>query len=102
MLYQAPSGAVKVEIFLKNDNIWLTQEKIAMLFRVDRSVISKHLKNIFESKELDKEATCAKFAQVRKKPKNFLPPRKINCILRFVAKLPARLYILGLIAKKKI
>jgi len=65
LLYKAPSGAVKVEIFLKNENIWLTQEKIAMLFGVDRSVITKHLKNIFESAELDKEATCAKFAQVR-------------------------------------
>jgi hypothetical protein len=48
LLYKAPSGAVKVEIFLKNENIWLTQEKIAMLFGVDRSVITKHLKNIFE------------------------------------------------------
>jgi hypothetical protein len=65
LLYKAPSGAMKVEIFLKNENIWLPQEKIAMLFGVDRSVITKHLKNIFESAELDKEATCAKFAQVR-------------------------------------
>ena len=65
LLYKAPSVAVKVEIFFKNENIWLTQEKIAMLFGVDRSVITKHLKNIFESAELDKEATCAKFAQVR-------------------------------------
>ena len=81
MLYQATSGAVKVEIFLKNKNIWLTQEKITMLFGVDRLVITKHLKNIFESAELGKEATCAKFAQIRKKPKNFLPQRKKNCIL---------------------
>jgi hypothetical protein len=65
LLYRSPNGAVKVEIFLKNENIWLTQEKIASLFGVDRSVITKHLKNIFESEELDKEATCAKFAQVR-------------------------------------
>jgi len=65
LLYRSPNGAVKVEIFLKNENIWLTQEKIASLFGVDRSVITKHLKNIFESGELDKEATCAKFAQVR-------------------------------------
>jgi hypothetical protein len=65
LLYKTPNNKVKVEIFLKNENIWLTQEKIAMLFGVDRSVITKHLKNIFESAELDKEATCAKFAQVR-------------------------------------
>jgi hypothetical protein len=65
LLYKTPNNKVKVEIFLKNENIWLPQEKIAMLFGVDRSVITKHLKNIFESAELDKEATCAKFAQVR-------------------------------------
>ena len=46
LLYKTPNGKVKVEIFLKNENIWLTQEKIASLFGVDRSVITKHLKNI--------------------------------------------------------
>ena len=65
LLYTAPSGKVKVEIFLRDENIWLTQEKIAALFGVDRSVITKHLKNIFETGELDKEATCAKIAQVQ-------------------------------------
>ncbi len=65
LLYTAPSGKVKVEIFLKDENIWLTQEKISQLFGVDRSVITKHLKNIFESGELNKDSTCAKFAQVR-------------------------------------
>ena len=41
-------GKVKVEIFLRNENIWLTQLKLAELFDIDRSVIIKHLKNIFE------------------------------------------------------
>ena len=50
---------------MRDENIWLTQEKIAALFGVDRSVVTKHLKNIFESEELSKEATCANFAQVR-------------------------------------
>ena len=65
LLYKTPNNQVKVEIFLRDENIWLTQEKIAALFGVDRSVVTKHLKNIFESGELSKEATCAKFAQVR-------------------------------------
>jgi len=65
LLYKSPNGEIKIEIFLKNENIWLTQEKIAMLFGVDRSVITKHLKNIFDTAELDKNSTCAKFAQVR-------------------------------------
>lgn len=62
LLYTTPNGKVRVEIFLKDENIWLTQEKIAGLFGVERSVITKHLKNIYESGELDEEATSAKFA----------------------------------------
>jgi len=65
LLYTVPSGKVKVEIFLRDENIWLNQEKISQLFGVDRSVITEHLSNIFESGELNKESTCAKFAQVR-------------------------------------
>jgi hypothetical protein len=52
LLYTAPNGKVKVEIFLHDENIWLTQDKIALLFGVQRPAITKHLKNIFESKEL--------------------------------------------------
>lgn len=65
LLYTTPNGKVRVEIFLKDENIWLTQEKIGGLFGVERSVITKHLKNIYESGELDEEATSAKFAQVQ-------------------------------------
>ena len=53
LLYTSPGGKVKVEIFLRNENIWLTQEKIALLFGVQRPAITKHLTNIFESDELD-------------------------------------------------
>lgn len=52
LLYTTPNGNVKVEIFLHDENIWLTQEKIALLFGVQRPAITKHLKNIFESNEL--------------------------------------------------
>jgi len=65
LLYTDPNGKVKVEIFLRNENIWLTQAKIAELFGVERSVVTKHLQNIFETGELNKEATCAKIAQVQ-------------------------------------
>jgi hypothetical protein len=44
---------VKVEIFLQNETIWLTQQKIAELFGVDRTVITRHLKNIFDTQELE-------------------------------------------------
>ncbi|MFN8258994.1 MAG: virulence RhuM family protein [Bacteroidales bacterium] len=65
LLYTTPGGKVKVEIYIKNETIWLTQAKIAELFGVDRSVITKHLKNIFKENELNKEATCAKITQVQ-------------------------------------
>lgn len=69
LLYTTPNGKVKVEIFLHNENIWLTQARIAQLFGVDRSVVTKHLANIFNEGELSKEATCANFAQVQKRRK---------------------------------
>jgi len=62
LLYTTPNGKVKVEIFLKDENIWLTQEKIAGLFGVERSVVTKHLKNIFGSGELQEISVCANFA----------------------------------------
>jgi len=65
LLYKTPNGKVKVEIFLRDENIWLTQAKIAELFNTERSVITKHLQNIYETKELSKETTCAKIAQVQ-------------------------------------
>ena len=55
MLYTVSNGDVKVEIFFHNENVWLTQERIAHLFGVQRPAITKHLKNIFESGELDEK-----------------------------------------------
>jgi hypothetical protein len=65
LLYTTPNGKVKVEIFLRDETVWLTQAKIAELFGVDRSVATKHLQNIFQEGELDKNLTCAKIAQVQ-------------------------------------
>lgn len=65
ILYKTANEKVKVEIFIQNETVWLTQQKIADLFGIDRTVITKHLKNIFSEGELVKEATCAKIAQVQ-------------------------------------
>ncbi len=62
LLYTTANGKVKVEIFLHNETVWLTQEKIADLFGVDRSVITKHLRNIFKTNELTEDSVCAKIA----------------------------------------
>lgn len=55
LLYTTPNGTVKVEIYLQNETVWLSQQKIAELFGVQRPAITKHLKNIFESGELDEK-----------------------------------------------
>ena len=62
LFYTTPNGNVKVEIYLQNETVWLTQQKIAELFVVDRSVITKHLKNIFETNELAPNSVSAKIA----------------------------------------
>jgi hypothetical protein len=62
LLYTTPNGKVKVEIFVQNETIWLTQQRIADLFGVDRTVVTKHLGNIFKSGELQEQLVCAKFA----------------------------------------
>lgn len=62
ILYTAPNGDVKIEIYVQNETVWLTQQKIADLFGVDRTVVTKHLGNIFEDGELEKDSVSAKFA----------------------------------------
>ena len=59
LLYTAPNGAIKVEVMLSDESIWLTQERMAALFGVQRPAITKHLKNIFDSGELQQEVVCS-------------------------------------------
>lgn len=59
LLYTAPNGQVKVEVLLSNETLWLTQKRMAELFGVGVPAISKHLENIYESGELQKEATIS-------------------------------------------
>ncbi len=71
LLYTTPNGKVKVEIFLRNENIWLTQDKIALLFGVQRPAISKHLKNIFESGELNENSVSSILEHTAKDGKKY-------------------------------
>jgi len=59
LLYTTPNGKVKVEIYLQHETIWLTQQKISELFGVQRPAITKHLKNIFNSGELQEEVVSS-------------------------------------------
>ncbi|WP_114649916.1 virulence protein RhuM/Fic/DOC family protein [Pseudothauera hydrothermalis] len=55
-------GEARVEVRLERDSVWLTQEQMALLFGRERSVITKHIRNVFAEGELEREAVCAKFA----------------------------------------
>ena len=59
LLYSAPEGKVKVEVILNDETVWLSQKSIAQLFGVQVPAISKHLKNIFETGELDEDAVIS-------------------------------------------
>lgn len=72
LLYTTPNGSVKVEIYLQNETIWLTQQKMADLFGVDRTVITKHIRNIFASKELSQDLVSAKIAHTAIDGKTYL------------------------------
>ena len=71
LIFQAQSQANGVEVFYQNETLWLTQKAIAMLFDVDRTVITKHLKNVFESGELLQDSVCAKFAHTAEDGKTY-------------------------------
>ena len=60
-----------IQVIYKDETIWATQKAMATLFDVDRTVITKHLKNIFESSELQQEQVCAKFAHTAEDGKNY-------------------------------
>ena len=60
-----------IEVRVQDNDVWLTQMAISKLFDVDRSVVTRHLKNVFESGELDENSTCAFFAQVADNEKKY-------------------------------
>ena len=62
VVYEAPGGGVRVEVKLDRDTVWLTQEQMSRLFGRERSVVTKHVRNVFREGELDAKSVCAKFA----------------------------------------
>jgi hypothetical protein len=62
VIFKTENGKVNIDVYFKDETLWLTQKFIGQLFEKDRSVISKHLKNIFEENELKEEVVCAHFA----------------------------------------
>ena len=66
LLYNSPNGEVRIEVFLHNENVWLTQKRMAELFGVGIPAISKHLDNIYNECELNKKSTISILETVQK------------------------------------
>jgi hypothetical protein len=62
IIYQTEDGKVKIETHFKNETVWLSTKQIAALFQRDRTVITKHIRNIFKDGELKEEVVSANFA----------------------------------------
>lgn len=69
IIYQSKSGSLELKADGKNETIWLTQDQMASLFDVQKSAISRHLKNIYSSKELSKKETVSILETVAKNKK---------------------------------
>jgi hypothetical protein len=64
IVYQ-PNETLRLDVRLENETVWLTQARLGVLFGVDRTVVNRHIHNIYKTKELEESATCAKIAQVQ-------------------------------------
>lgn len=105
ILYNLPDEDGKVQVIIRDETLWCTQKAMAQLFGVDRTVVSKHLKNIFESSELQQDSVCAKFAHTAEdgkiyntqfynldavisvgyrvqSPNQKIPDRKTKCVIK--------------------
>lgn len=70
-VFTKDAGEEGIEVRVQAGNVWLTQKAIAQLFDVERSVVTKHIKNIYGSGELEESLTCANFAQVADNGKTY-------------------------------
>ena len=76
ILYQ-PDNSIELEVRIEDDTVWLTQAQIALLYGVDRTVIVRHIGNVYKTSELEVSSTCAKIAQVQKEGKRAVM-REVN------------------------
>ena len=62
IIYQTSDGKTQIDVHMENETVWLTQSQMANLFQKDRTVIGRHIQNIFKEGELERELVCANFA----------------------------------------
>ncbi len=70
-IYQSPDGHIQLDVQLKDETVWLTQLQMVTLFGRDKSVVSRHISNIFKEGELDKDSVVAKNATTAKDNKRY-------------------------------
>ena len=71
IIYQSDNDNMTTNVLFKDETFWMSQKEIALLFGVDRTVISKHLKNVFANQELDENSVCAKIAHTAEDGKTY-------------------------------
>lgn len=71
VFYKKKNGDTNIELLINGETLWVSQKTMAQIFEIDRTVITKHLKNIFSDGELDKNQVCAKFAHTANDGKNY-------------------------------
>ena len=71
VFYKKNNGDTNIELLINGETLWVSQKTMAEIFEIDRTVITKHLKNIFSDGELDKNQVCAKFAHTANDGKNY-------------------------------
>ncbi|MEI8174680.1 MAG: RhuM family protein [bacterium] len=71
VIYQAKSGAIELRGDFTRETIWATQAQISDAFGAERSVVTKHIRNILKNKELDEKSVCAKFAHTAEDGKTY-------------------------------
>ena len=64
IIYQTEDGQTQIDVRLENETVWLTQAQMSELFDKDRTVIGRHIRNIYKEEELEQNITCAKFAHM--------------------------------------
>lgn len=64
IIYQTSDGQTQLDVRFEDETVWLTQAQMAELFQKDRTVIGKHIHNVYKEGELDENSTCAKFAHM--------------------------------------
>ena len=64
IIYQTADNQTQIDVRMENEIVWLTTQQMAELFQKDRTVISRHIRNVFNEGELEEQSTCAKFAHM--------------------------------------